>query len=98
MGGGACFGLTLLTSLYVGTIFLGTAQHVIKSHVNSTLELVGGSLTPPPPPRGCDASPVQVTSSRLIFSQASLTVQHCPFIFLIGKTLFENKVAKSFLC
>ena len=63
MGGGACFGLTLLTSLYVGTIFLGTAQHVIKSHVNSTLELVGGSLTPPPPPRGCDASPVQVTSS-----------------------------------
>ena len=25
MGGGACFGLTLLTSLYVGTIFLGTA-------------------------------------------------------------------------
>ena len=24
MGGGACFGLTLLTSLYVGTIFLGT--------------------------------------------------------------------------
>ena len=62
MGGGACFGLTLLTSLYVGTIFLGTAQHVIKSHVNSTLELVGGSLTPPPPPCGCDASPVQVTS------------------------------------